>query len=122
MKIFSKRISGIAYATVIEAGEGSAVTITCPLKVQYPTWTGPEGLANPINNGQTINEAGITWINDKDLKINKTMLKHDGNYTCIDDDNNSRTVQVDVQCMYTVYSVYYDIGYNVVSFNITNIF
>ncbi|XP_060555661.1 uncharacterized protein LOC132716409 isoform X3 [Ruditapes philippinarum] len=88
---------GFAYAAVIEVSENSAVTISCDLNVQYPTWTGPGGLADPLTSGQTINEAGVEWVNNKDLTIENAMLKHDGNYTCSDNNGNSNTVEVDVQ-------------------------
>ncbi|XP_060553816.1 uncharacterized protein LOC132714910 isoform X2 [Ruditapes philippinarum] len=39
----------------------------------------------------------MEWVNNKDLKIEKAMLQHDGNYTCSDNNGNSKTAEVDVQ-------------------------
>ncbi|XP_045208413.1 uncharacterized protein LOC123560241 [Mercenaria mercenaria] len=89
--------TGIVHGVAIEVDENDAVTIQCPLNIQYPTWTGPKGLANPLTEGHNIIEPGFAWVNNTDLKIAKAMLKHDGNYTCSDGNGNSRTVEVEVQ-------------------------
>lgn len=102
--IFAKLLlaTAVTYclAAVTEVEENSAVTIVCPLSgnIQYPTWTGPAGLASPLTQGQTINEAGFSWAtNNKDLRLAKAMLKHDGMYTCRDSNQNTDTVELDVQ-------------------------
>lgn len=83
----------------IEVQENSEVIISCPLTgdIQYPTWTGPEGLANPLTQGQTIQETGFEWVNSTDLKLAKAMFKHAGNYSCTDSNDNTAMVELDVQ-------------------------
>jgi hypothetical protein len=91
---------GIANTTVIEVMESSPAVIPCDLNVQYPTWTGPSGLANPLITEQIINEENIKRYMMTSLVITKALLKHDGNYTCSDDSGNSQTTELDVQCTY----------------------
>ncbi|XP_053372539.1 uncharacterized protein LOC128545882 isoform X2 [Mercenaria mercenaria] len=95
--ILLSTVSGIAYGMIREVQENHEVILQCDFDVEYPTWTGPDGLASPLTTGQTIQEPGIEWFNKKDLKITEVMLKHDGNYTCSDGNGNSKMVELDVQ-------------------------
>ncbi|XP_045209166.2 uncharacterized protein LOC123561063 isoform X2 [Mercenaria mercenaria] len=89
--------TGMAYGMIKEVQEDYEVILQCDFNVEYPVWTGPDGLASPLTTGQTIQEPGIEWFNKKDLNITKAMLKHDGNYTCSDGNGNSKMVELDVQ-------------------------
>lgn len=51
--------------------------------VEYPTWTGPDGLANPLNNGQQLNDQNFTWASNKrDLNVSFVRLSYKGDFTC----------------------------------------
>lgn len=78
-------ISGAFCARTVDVQDGESVIIPCDLAgtFEYPTWSGPSGLTNPLNNGQQINQQGFQWTNTrKDLSVCKAQTKYAGDYTC----------------------------------------
>ena len=77
--------TGILYVTAKDVEINNEVIVTCPLPgVTFPKWTGPKTLASPLTDNQTINEPGIEWVDDKNLKILSVQTKHTGQYSCSD--------------------------------------
>jgi hypothetical protein len=95
--IFIIFIAGILYVTAKDVKINNDITIVCPLPdVTFPKWTGPTTLATPLTDGQTINEPGIEWVDDKNLKILSVETKHTGQYSCSSGDKEGLAEGINV--------------------------
>lgn len=85
--------------SALDVEVGQEAVLQCALSGDYPEWTGPSNLATPLTNGSVINEAGIEWSNNKDLKILNVQTFHAGEYKCTDG-STEVAVQLNVLCEY----------------------